>query len=443
MPNSSIHLKAYRCQDGRREIHYAVARLRRDPKSCNSTPAPASILDMSDGDDDAPTAAKGSKSKPSTIGHCFVFFYPMGPNRRLLDAVVSRYAPKFECDIDNKDVLFLCVNRPGKGGTSPSGTETKQQQHDRTAPDERQHVRTSVNDVVTILDHCGVGRASLLYMCAGSTYAYSFASMFPERSTGYILGIASWVLRSGPSSSSQSSSLFAQCGNNRVESVEKGDGHQESDDEIQTPRMNSLTHRMAMSGVFGPRWMVSYMVGGIVGSSSTMLSSVPPAWVGKSFRKDLSEDEATEFDKQFPDGEKFVELLKWIHGDGFDDEASVFVNGGSGTDADGSEDKGIERNNNTQTNEGNARDIAVCLSTQQDLGLVYKRTVPAQKKVLLWHGLNDKMVSVAGARYLEAMIGPRATLTRIKDGTHQGVMFFFPESVMKAMNQIVSEVEVV
>ena len=158
----SIHLKAYRCPADGREIHYATALLRRD-----SNTQTTSILD-----------ADNPSNAPSKIGACWVFFYPMGPNRRLLEAVISsNYAPKFECD---KDVLFLCINRPGKGGTSSSAA-TEQPLNEVTAPDERRHINATCNDVITILDYYGISKTNLLYMCAGSTFAYSFASQYPER----------------------------------------------------------------------------------------------------------------------------------------------------------------------------------------------------------------------------------------------------------------------
>ena len=45
------------------------------------------------------------------------------------------------------------------------------------------HINTTCTDVITILDYYGISRASLFYMCAGSTYAYSFAAQHPERTT--------------------------------------------------------------------------------------------------------------------------------------------------------------------------------------------------------------------------------------------------------------------
>jgi predicted esterase len=65
----------------------------------------------------------------------------------------------------------------------------------------------------------------------------------------------------------------------------------------------------------------------------------------------------------------------------------------------------------------------------------YKSSVPKQKRILLWHGENDRMVNVAGAEYLESMLS-NATLSYVSEGTHQGTMFFFPRDLMLELNQI-------
>ena len=127
-----------------------------------------------------------------------------------------------------------------------------------------------------------------------------------------------------------------------------------------------------------------------------------------------------------------------------DDETCVFVNAKEDKAAIPVQSSGcfnaqIENGNNNK--DGDAKDIAVCLSTQQDIGLVYKTTLPQQKQVLLWHGEHDQMISVCGGEYLQSMIS-NATLTRISGGTHQGVMFFCPDDVMEALNRISRDVPI-
>ncbi len=183
MTDHSIFLKAYHCPDGR-TIHYSAARLHEDPSATNGT----SILDI----DIHANSDDNIQDCP-----CWVFFYPAGPNRRLLDAIISRYAPRFRC---LKDVIFLCVTRPGKGGTSSPAISSSSEKnkydnatdrnHDVCDTREKAHVAAACRDVITILDYYRISKTSLMYMCAGSTFAYSFAAMFPERTTGNIIGIS-------------------------------------------------------------------------------------------------------------------------------------------------------------------------------------------------------------------------------------------------------------
>ena len=89
------------------------------------------------------------------------------------------------------DVLFLCINRPVKGGTSSS--------HSGDELIEKDYVKTTCHDVLAIMDYYKVQKASLFYMCAGSSFAYTFASKYPNRTTGHIMGVSSWILRSSSS----------------------------------------------------------------------------------------------------------------------------------------------------------------------------------------------------------------------------------------------------
>jgi len=393
----------------------------------------------------------------------------MGPNRRLLEVIVSRYAPHFECDTD---VLFLCVNRPGKCGTS---SPPRNRNHDNNAAsssssscnDERRHIRTSCDDVVAILDRHDVRRANLLYMCAGSTFAYSFASRYPNRTTGHIVGIASWVLRSDPSSE-----VVSNCNDATTTATATATTSEEDDGKevvrgstsknfavvvdnatIATPQyMHSLAHRMAMSGYLGPKRLLSSLVGGIAGSAASIFGYAPPSFVANAIRSEMSNDERIAFDERFPNEDgasEFAMLMKWIHDDGgYDDEVGARdANGderrrcGSGGGDDADDADAAERDGVHDAGDGNARDCAVCLSAQQELGLVYRTDVPIQRRILLWHGEHDRMISVSGADYLASMM-PNVTLTRVRGGTHQGVMFFFPEDVMEALNRISRETAV-
>jgi hypothetical protein len=222
--------------------------------------------------------------------------------------------------------------------------------------------------------------------------------------------------------------------------------HRSSDSDIidcATPTdMNSTIHSIAMRGYLGPKSIISSLAGNIISSiAPNVFNLLPPQWIVDGFKRELSFDEQVEFDAQFPNdgGVDFVELMKWMYDDG-DGDGSVFVNVDSNVDdaADATaETKNDKQRRVPNMNDGNAKDIAVCLSSQHDLGLEYKSSIPKQKRVLLYHGENDKMVNVVGAEYLESMLS-NATLSYVSEGTHQGTMLFFPRDVMLELNQISS-----
>ena len=397
----SISLKAYRCPQTGREIHYSFSHLKGGQKK------PSSQLPSSNESQTNVPTKHGESNDTTIIGPsaaCWIFFYPAGPNRRLLEAVISRYTSEFECD---RDVFFVCLNRPGRGGTSSAITDTS------IISPEQEYIRTACDDIITIIDYYQVPKVSLLYMCAGSSFAYSFAKLHAERTTGYILGMSSWVLRHEGN----------RCNN---------DGHNLDDDvNLSTPaNMNSRIHKWAMSGYFGSKSLISSLAGGITGSVPGLFHSLPQHWIVDGFKKELSADERMEFDEQYPDdgGVAFVKFMSWMYEDG-DGNESVFVN------VDGSNVGKSNVKRVPSRNDGNRMDLAVCLSTQQDLGMEYKSSVPRQKRVLLWHGEDDKMINVAGAEYLESMLS-NATLSYVPKGTHQGTMIFFPRDLMLELNQI-------
>jgi pimeloyl-ACP methyl ester carboxylesterase len=372
----SIALKAYHSPNGRC-IHFAVACLRRK----DDASAGATFVDID-------TVAGQVKT-------CWVFFYPAGPNRRLLELVLARYAPSFDCD---GDVIFLCINRPGKGGTSSS-------RDDRESP-EKEYVSTACKDVVSVLDYYQIPKTSLFYMCAGGSFAYSFATQYPARTTGHIIGVSSWILRS---------------------SSPESEGNGEKPDKV-VPQIHSLTHRLAMGGVFVPKWFVSSIASGSMNNMNGLLGLLPAPIIVNHFKKTLSQHEQLEFVQQYAErnGIGFVEDLNWMNSDG-DGNDSEFIN------------SNIDETKDDYNNDGNSKDISLCLTAQEDLGLIYSKSIPEQNQILLWHGTNDRMISVEGSAYLSALL-PNAKLHKVADGTHQGTMFFFPGGVMVALNMISSEV---
>ena len=369
----SIALKAYYSPEGRC-IHYAAACLQKDKVGATFANVDNVI---------------------GRVTACWVFFYPAGPNRRLLELVLKRYAPTFDCD---NDVLFLCINRPGKGGTSSSrgGGELV----------EKEYVETTCHDILAIMDYYQVRRASLFYMCAGSSFAYLFASKYPDRTTGHMIGVSSWILRSTSSS----------------------DGEQEENEVKQPPQMHSLSHRLAMNGFLGPKWFVSSIASGSMNNMNGLLGILPAPFLVDQFKKALSKHEQLDFATLYVDrdGAAFVDDLLWMNDDG-EGNGSEFINLKHG------------ENDYPCHNDGNSKDIAVCLTTQEDLGLIYNKTITDREQVLLWHGTNDRMISVEGSAYLASSL-PNAKLHKVDEGTHQGTMFFFPGGVMVALNMISCEV---
>ncbi len=427
MKQRSISLKAYRCPQTGREIHYSFAHLRARREEDNGSSIHDDTTSVNINNDTA----------------CWVFFYPAGPNRRLLEAIISRYEGEFECF---RDVIFLCLNRPGKGGSSSSflGDSISNNHHAGSTNNstirsnnklslEQEYIHTACNDVITIIDYYNIQHVNLLYMCAGSTFAYSFAAQYAERTTGYIVGLSSWILRHDGDKL------------NTDNDVGRNDSSSSDIVDCTTPtNMNSTIHSIAMRGYLGPKSIISSLAGNIISSiAPNVFNLFPPQWIVDGFKKELSFDEQVEFDAQFPSngGVDFVELMKWMYDDG-DGDGSVFVNVDSNIDdaVDASATAATKNDKQRRVpnmNDGNAKDIAVCLSSQHDLGLEYKSSIPKQKRVLLYHGENDKMVNVVGAEYLESMLS-NATLSYVSEGTHQGTMLFFPRDVMLALNQISS-----
>ena len=57
----------------------------------------------------------------------------------------------------------------------------------------RTHMDTTCDDIVAVLDKLGVGRVHLMFMSVGTSFAMGFATRYPSRCTGKMLGLSSWV----------------------------------------------------------------------------------------------------------------------------------------------------------------------------------------------------------------------------------------------------------
>ena len=135
----------------------------------DAAPFAASELELHtvhhDGRDIAFSTSPENKSPNMTL-----FCYPVGAGRRMLLSFQSLFS----------EIRFLCINRPGKGGTSPSVKG-------------KTHLETVLDDMIVVLDKLQIPRVSILTMCAGTPFAMAFATHFPERTTGRFIGISSWV----------------------------------------------------------------------------------------------------------------------------------------------------------------------------------------------------------------------------------------------------------
>lgn len=183
-----------------------------------------------------------------------LFFYPVGAGRRMLLSFRSLYS----C------LRFICVNRPGKGGTSAS------------IPKESTHLDTVVQDVITVLDHLKLDRVSVLAMCAGTPFAMVFCSRHPERTTRNFMGISSWIQP-------------ADCGYSNTKLLYH----------IGT-QLPSCT---------GP------LAGTLMSTTGRLFSSFPTSWFVGFLRKKLSPQERNVFEKQYPDISEFCDMLQWMQQD--------------------------------------------------------------------------------------------------------------------------------
>jgi len=119
-------------------------------------------------------ATVGSVSADNAI----LFFYAAGGSRRTL-------LPLHSFAVDN-NLCLVCVNRPGKAGTSKASSSGRAAPH---------HVETVVRDAVAVLDALRIARVrGILFQCAGAPFALAFASRRPDRCSGNLMGIGTWVL---------------------------------------------------------------------------------------------------------------------------------------------------------------------------------------------------------------------------------------------------------
>jgi len=101
-----------------------------------------------------------------------LLFYPMGASCRLVAL--------FDWPARQEGAWIISINRPGKGRSSPAASG-------------QDHLETACSDIVACLDHLGVQKARLLFLCAGAPFALGFCARYPQRTQGRLCGCSSWV----------------------------------------------------------------------------------------------------------------------------------------------------------------------------------------------------------------------------------------------------------
>lgn len=206
-----------------------------------------------------------STSPDNRASHTVLYFYPGGGNRRMIFSFRNLFS----------SLRFICVNRPGKGGTSPAEKSGA-----------ANHLTTTVQDAIVVLDTLGIEKVSLLCMCAGTPFCMTFAARYPERTTGKFTGISSWIQP-------------ADCGYENTKTT--------------------LYLGTQMRPIVAP------VVGMVFTSIGASLTSFPSGMTIKALSSKLSEEERESFDEKYKNREEFSRMMKWMQGDrgGYGSDMSV------------------------------------------------------------------------------------------------------------------------
>jgi len=194
------------------------------------------------------TSPKSSEPLPPVL-----FFYPVGAGRRMLLSFRLLFS----------ELFFICVNRPGKGGTSPSDKDIT-------------HLDTVIQDVIAVLNHLNMDKVSLVCMCAGTPFGMAFAARHFERTTGQFIGISTWIQP-------------ADCGYEN-------------------------TKLLYYIGTQQPH-LTGPLTGTLMSSMGYCFSSFPTRWFAGMLRKTLSKEECKVFDEYYTDTNEFCDMLQWMQQD--------------------------------------------------------------------------------------------------------------------------------
>ena len=216
-----------------------------------------------------------------------LFFYPLGGNRRMIASWIHHLPASS---------LLICVNRPGKGGTSPPPRmriKSRCNSHSASSSAERV-LTTALQDIITVLDYLHIDRVSVLCLCAGCAFGMAFCARHPERTNGHLLGISSWV-----------------------EPVDCGYEN--------TTFPFYLGSSMPL--------LASPIVGAVACSIGASMTSLPESWINHAMRGKLSKEEQQAFDKKYGGDQQpneFMEQMTWMQEEtgGARIDVSVLFTGG-------------------------------------------------------------------------------------------------------------------
>lgn len=106
-------------------------------------------------------------------GDPVLFFPPLGSSRRML--LVLKEV------LEMHSLWAICVSRPGSEGTKDEDNPSSQ-------------VETFCFDTIAVMDALKIGKAGIVCMCAGTSFAMAFSTKYSDRTTGKFLALGPWTL---------------------------------------------------------------------------------------------------------------------------------------------------------------------------------------------------------------------------------------------------------
>lgn len=188
-----------------------------------------------------------------------------GGNRRMLYSFRNLFS----------DLFFICVNRPGTGGTSPAKQSGAAAQ-----------LQTAVRDAAVVLDMLRISKVSLMCMCAGTPFCLSFAATYPERTTGKMRAISSWIQPADAGYENTKTTFYLGT--------------------TMTP-------------------LVAPIAGLVFASIGSSLTSFPTSMTVSALRSGLSTEEREAFDALHHDKKAFATMMKWIQAENGNNRRDVSV----------------------------------------------------------------------------------------------------------------------